>query len=104
MTFKDLLEQFSFDEIAPAFKTLWQRNAPEQAARLDMEGWRKIYHSIQKIKPVHSLYYIRLGDRWEGCVELVAGLLWEIAYYGGTEVMSNENQKRIFNRNKNANE
>ena len=31
MTFKDLLEQFSFDEIAPAFKTLWQRNAPEQA-------------------------------------------------------------------------
>ena len=40
MTFKDLLEQFSFDEIAPAFKTLWQRNAPEQAARLDMEGWR----------------------------------------------------------------
>ena len=38
MTFKDLLEQFSFDEIAPAFKTLWQRNAPEQAARLDMEG------------------------------------------------------------------
>ena len=33
MTFKDLLEQFSFDEIAPAFKTLWQRNAPEQAAR-----------------------------------------------------------------------
>ena len=36
--------------------------------------------------------------------ELAAGLLWEIAYYGGTEVMSNENQKRIFNRNKNANE
>ena len=34
MTFKDLLEQFSFDEIAPAFKTLWQRNAPEQAAGL----------------------------------------------------------------------
>ena len=56
MTFKDLLEQFSFDEIAPAFKTLWQRNAPEQAARLDMEGWRKIYHSIQEIKPVHSPY------------------------------------------------
>lgn len=55
MTFKDLLEQFSFDEIAPAFKTLWQRNAPEQAARLDMEGWREIYHSIQEIKPVHSL-------------------------------------------------
>ena len=46
MTFKDLLEQFSFDEIAPAFKALWQRNASEQAARLDMEGWRKIYHSI----------------------------------------------------------
>ena len=150
MTFKDLLEQFSFDEIAPAFKTLWQRNAPEQAARLDMEGWREIYHSIQEIKPVHSPYYIRLGYRWESCVpmidmncavyakednglcyplsnhshwaesigmeivveedvkitaeELAAGLLWEITYYGGTEAMSNENQERIFNRNKNANE
>ena len=63
MTFKDLLEQFSFDEIAPAFKTLWQRNAPEQAA--------KIYHSIQEIKPVHSPYYIRLGYRWEGCIPMV---------------------------------
>ena len=42
MTFKDLLEQFSFDEIAPAFKTLWQRNAPEQAAY-----------------------------RWEGCVPMI---------------------------------
>ncbi len=71
MTFKDLLEQFSFDEIAPAFKTLWQRNAPEQAARLDMEGWRKIYHLIQEIKPVHSPYYIRLGYRWEGCIPMV---------------------------------
>lgn len=47
MTFKYLLEQFSFDEVAAAFKTLWQRNAPEQAARLDMEGWRKIYLSMQ---------------------------------------------------------
>ena len=71
MTFKDLLEQFSFDEIAPAFKTLWQRNAPEQAARLDMEGWRKIYHSIQEIKPVHSPYYIRLEYRWEGCIPMI---------------------------------
>ena len=56
MTFKDLLEQFSFDEIAPAFKTLWQRNAPEQA---------------QEIKPVHSPYYIRLGYRWESCVPMI---------------------------------
>ena len=71
MTFKDLLEQFSFDEVAPAFKALWQRNAPEQAARLDTEGWRKIYHSIQEIKPVHSPYYIRLGYRWESCVPMI---------------------------------
>ena len=35
--------------------------------------------------------------------ELAAGLLWEITYYGGTEAMSNENQERIFNRNRNAN-
>ncbi len=142
MTFKDLLEQFSFDEIAPAFKTLWQRNAPEQATRLDMEGWRKIYRSIQDIKPVHSSYYIRLGYRWEGCtpmvdmncsvytkddnellyplsnhthwaasigmeiiidenvqispIELTAGLLWEITYYGGTEAMSNGKLKKLF--------
>lgn len=150
MTFRDLLEQFGFDEIAPAFKALWQQNAPEQAVRFDMEGWRKIYHSIQEIKPVHSPCYIRLGYRWEGCMpmidmncsvyakndnercyplsnhsqwaesigmeimidedvqispqELTAGLLWEITYYGGTEAMSNETQKCIFNRNGNANE
>ena len=30
-------------------------------------------------------------------LELTAGLLWEITYYGGTEEMSHENQKRIFN-------
>lgn len=35
--------------------------------------------------------------------ELVAGLLWEITYYGGTEAMSNENQERFFNRSRNAN-
>lgn len=150
MTFKDLLEQFSFDEISTAFKALWQQNAPEQAARLDMEGWRRIYYLIQEIKPLPSPYYIRLGDRWEGCIpmvdmncsvyakeddalcyplsnhpdwaesvgmkiiaeedvkitpkELAAGLLWEITYYDGTEAMSNENQKRIFNRSRNANE
>ena len=150
MTFKDLLEQFSFDEIAPTFKALWQQNVPEQAVRFDMEGWRKVYHSIQEIKPVHSPYYIRLGYRWEGCMpmidmncsvyaknanercyplsnhsqwtesigmeimidedvqispqELTAGLLWEITYYGGTEAMSNENRKCIFNRNGNTNE
>lgn len=28
--------------------------------------------------------------------ELTAGLLWEITYYGGTEEISKENQKRIF--------
>lgn len=31
--------------------------------------------------------------------ELTAGLLWEITYYGGTEEMSKENRKQIFNRN-----
>lgn len=31
--------------------------------------------------------------------ELTAGLLWKITYYGGTEEMSNENRKQIFNRN-----
>ena len=30
-------------------------------------------------------------------LELTAGLLWEITNYGGTEEMSHENQKRIFN-------
>ena len=28
--------------------------------------------------------------------ELVAGLLWEITYFGGTEEMAEENRKRIF--------
>ena len=150
MTFKTLLEQYSFDEIAPAFKALWQWNAPKQAARLQLEDWRRIYQSLKETKTTPSHYYIRLGCRWESCTpmidmncavyakednalcyplsnhshwaesvgmeivvaegvritpkELAAGLLWEITYYGDTEAMSNENQERIFNRNKNANE
>lgn len=145
MTFKTLLEQYSFDEIAPAFKALWQWNAPKQAARLQLENWQRIYQSLKETKTTPSHYYIRLGCRWESCtpmidmncsvytkkgnsrcyplschplwaesigmeivvdkdvqispVELTAGLLWEITYYGGTEAMSNENQKRIFKCN-----
>lgn len=71
MTFKFLLSQYGFDEIAPVFRALWEQNAPEQAKHLNMEGWRKIYQSLQSLEAVPSQYYIQLVCRWESCSPMV---------------------------------
>lgn len=52
------------------------------------------YHSWTEIL---GMYILIDEDVEITPLELTAGLLWEITYYGGTEEMSHENQKRIFN-------
>ena len=142
MTFKEILSQFDFPEIAQAFLHLWQTNEPKLAEHIALDKWEKIYQGIQALAAKPSDHYIRLGWRWESCSpmidmncsvygksknhlecplacysswqeiagmevvigndveitqqELAAGLLWEITYFGGTEKLSNENQKHIF--------
>lgn len=71
MTFKDLLSQYRFDEIALAFKALWQFNAPEQAARFDLVKWGKLYQNIQSLAVKSSGYYVYLGARWENCSPMI---------------------------------
>ena len=71
MTFGDLLATYRFDEIVEEFKTLWRYNAPKQVEHLDLEGWRKIYQSLQGLEARSSRYYIRLWCRWESCSPLV---------------------------------
>ena len=43
MTFKELLSQFSFAEISPAFLNLWQTNEPKLAGQLDLDKWENIF-------------------------------------------------------------
>ena len=71
MTFGYLLSAYCFDEIVEEFKALWRVNVPKQADSLDLEGWRKIYQSLQELDAKSSPYYICLRGRWEGCSPLV---------------------------------
>ena len=119
MTFKELFSQFSFAEIRSAFLNLWQTNEPKLVGHLDLDKWERIYQNVQVLDAEASQYYIRLGYRWETCSpmidmeiagmevvvekdivitpqELVAGLLWEITYFGGTEEIAQKNMNRTF--------
>ena len=123
MTFKELFSQFSFAEIRPAFLNLWQTNEPKLVEHLDLGKWERIYQNVQALEAKSSQYYIRLVWRWETCSpmidmncspeiagmevvvekdivitpqELVAGLLWEITYFGGTEEIARKNMERTF--------
>ena len=67
MNFKNLLEQYSFEDIFPDFMELWKINAPELAERLDKDGWKRIYQNIQSLNVNPSDYYILLVCRWKRC-------------------------------------
>lgn len=71
MNFKNLLEQYSFEDIFPDFMELWKINAPELAERLDKDGWKRIYQNIQSLNVNPSDYYIRLVCRWERCTPML---------------------------------
>ena len=71
MTFKDLLLQYSFEEIKSSFVTLWKFNAPQQAGHLDFIKWTRIYQNIQAVHPSPTNGYIRLSVRWESCTPMI---------------------------------
>ena len=71
MNFKNLLEQYSFEDIFPDFMELWKINAPELAERLDKDGWKRIYQNILSLNVNPSDYYIRLVCRWERCTPML---------------------------------
>ena len=116
LTFKSLLTRFSFDDILPEFKALYQRNQPKQAQHANWEAYRCVYQKLQTHDVSESQYAIYLVSRWEGCSpmidmncsihidedvtitlqELTAGLLWEITYYGETEEMVQEHLEKLF--------
>lgn len=62
MNFKNLLEQYSFEDIFPDFMELWKINAPELAERLDKDGWKRIYQNIQSLNVNPSDYYLSFAS------------------------------------------
>ena len=67
LTFKSLLTRFSFDDILPEFKALYQRNQPKQAQHANWEAYRSVYQKLQMHDVSESQYAIYLVSRWEGC-------------------------------------
>ena len=71
LTFKSLLTQFSFDDILPEFKALYQRNQPKQAQHAKWEAYRCVYQKLQTHDVSKSQYAIYLVSRWEGCSPMI---------------------------------
>ena len=71
LTFKSLLTQFSFDDILPEFKALYQRNQPKQAQHANWEAYRSVYQKLQTHDVSESQYAIYLVSRWEGCSPMI---------------------------------
>lgn len=71
LTFKYLTTHFSFDNILPDFKHLYQKNAPDSFPKTDWEVYRKIYHNLQNHGVSESRYIIYLASRWEGCSPMI---------------------------------
>ena len=121
MTFKELFSQFSFAEIRSAFLNLWQTNEPKLVAsqyyiRL---GYR--WETCSPMIDMNCSVYDKADNHldcpmacypsWSEIAgmevvvekdivitpqELVAGLLWEITYFGGTEEIAQKNMNRTF--------
>lgn len=71
LTFGYLLSRFSFDDILPDFKHLYQKNAPDSFRNADWEAYRKVYHNLQNYEISESRYIIYLATRWEGCSPMI---------------------------------
>ena len=71
LTFKSLLTRFSFDDILPEFKALYQRNQPKQAQHANWEAYRSVYQKLQTHDVSESQYAIYLVSRWEGCSPMI---------------------------------
>ena len=49
LTFKSLLTRFSFDDILPEFKALYQRNQPKQAQHANWEAYRSVIKNFRRM-------------------------------------------------------
>ena len=71
LTFGYLLTRFSFDDILPDFKHLYQKNAPKSYQRTNWEAYRNVYQNLQKVETSESQYALYLASRWEGCSPMI---------------------------------
>lgn len=71
LTFKYLLTRFSFDDILPDFKHLYQRNASDSFLKTDWEKYRTVYQNLQNREISETRYVLYLASRWEGCSPMI---------------------------------
>lgn len=71
LTFKYLLTRFSFDDILPDFKHLYQRNASDSFLKTDWEKYRTVYQNLQNREISETRYVLYLAPRWEGCSPMI---------------------------------
>ena len=68
LTFKSLLTRFSFDDILPEFKALYQKARPDLfEQQTDWDIYRDVYQDLQtsKEKESKSKYAIQISERWD---------------------------------------
>lgn len=66
LTFKSLLARFSFDDILPEFKALYQKLRSDLFEQTDWDIYRDIYQDLRtrKEKEGKSKYAIQINERW----------------------------------------
>ena len=66
LTFKSLLARFSFDDILPEFKALYQKLRSDLFEQTDWDIYRDIYQDLRtrKEKEGKSKYAILINERW----------------------------------------
>lgn len=66
MTFKSLLARFSFDDILPEFKALYQKLRSDLFEQTDWDIYRDLYQDLRtrKEKEGKSKYAIQINERW----------------------------------------
>ena len=71
LTFGYLLSRFSFDDILPDFKHLYQKNALDSFRNADWEAYREVYQNLQSHEISETRYVLYLASRWEGCSPMI---------------------------------
>ena len=85
LTFKSLLTRFSFDDILPEFKALYQKLRSDLFEQTDWDIYRDIYQDLRtrKEKEGKSKYAIQINERWGE--SQIAGLNCCLFYEDGND-------------------
>ena len=85
LTFKSLLARFSFDDILPEFKALYQKLRSDLFEQTDWDIYRDIYQDLRtrKEKEGKSKYAIQINERWGE--SQIAGLNCCLFYEDGND-------------------